>query len=91
MASIKPVSDKLAVIIDEVENKTAGGIFLPDTVDKEKPQTGKVVAVGTADEVKENIKVGDRVIFGKYTGTEAKIGSEKYLILKYEDILAVIE
>ncbi len=91
MASIKPINDKLAVVVDEVETKTAGGLYLPDTADKEKPQTGKVVAVGTTDEVKENIKVGDRVVFGKYTGTEIKLTDEKYLILKLEDVLAVID
>lgn len=91
MANIKPINDKIAVVIDEVENKTAGGIYLPDTADKEKPQTGKVVAVGTTDEVKENIKVGDRVIFGKYSGTEIKLDDDKFLILKFEDVLAVID
>jgi len=85
----KTLKDKVVVEFPQTENKTAGGIYLPDNADKEKPQTGKVVAIGTDEEVTKNIKVGDEIMFGKYSGTEVSIDDKKYLVIKLEDILIV--
>ena len=80
----------------EAEEKTKGGIIIPDTA-KEKPQEGKIVAVGKGkiDDKGKNVpievKVGDKVLYGKYSGTEITIANEQYMILKEEDILAVVE
>lgn len=93
---LKPIGDRVVVKILEQEEKTKGGIVLPDTA-KEKPQQGKVIAIGTGrildngQKVPLEIKEGDRVIFAKYAGTEVKIEGEEYLILSERDILAVIE
>ncbi|MFA4028599.1 MAG: hypothetical protein GDYSWBUE_000615 [Candidatus Fervidibacterota bacterium] len=93
---IKPLRDKVLIKVEEEEEKTAGGIYLPDTA-KEKPQRGIVVAVGdgkVTDEGKVipiSVKVGDRVIFSKYAGTEIKLNGEKHVILSADDIYAVIE
>ena len=87
---LKPIKDRLIVKFESAENKTAGGIYLPDTADKEKPQIGNVIAIGTNKELVEAIKAGDKVIFGKYAGTEVDFDNQKYLILKLDDILAVI-
>jgi len=91
---IKPLADRVVVKVLSGEEKTRGGIVLPDTA-KEKPQEGEVIAVGPG-RVLENgqrltpeLKVGDRVIFAKYSGTEVKIEAEEYLILRESDILAV--
>lgn len=93
---IKPLRDKVLIKVEEEEEKTAGGIYLPDTA-KEKPQRGIVVAVGdgkVTDEGKVipiSVKVGDKVIFSKYAGTEIKLNGEKHVILSADDIYAVIE
>ena len=94
---IKPLADRVVVKrLDEEEAKSPGGIIIPDTA-KEKPQKGIVVAVGPGklDEKGNRIpmegKVGDKVIFAKYAGSEVKIGGEEYLIMREEDILAVVE
>ncbi|MFA4015496.1 MAG: hypothetical protein RUDDFDWM_000579 [Candidatus Fervidibacterota bacterium] len=93
---IKPLRDKVLIKVEEEEEKTAGGIYLPDTA-KEKPQRGVVVAVGDGkltDEGKVipiSVKVGDKVIFSKYAGTEIKLNGEKHVILSADDIYAVIE
>jgi len=87
---------KEGVITVEEETKTKGGIIIPDTA-KEKPAEGKVQAVGNgklADDGKRvalEIKVGDRILFGKYSGTEVKIDGEEYLIMREDDVLGVIE
>ena len=88
--NVKPLSDRVLVLPNPAEEKTAGGLFIPDTA-KEKPLAGKVVAVGpgTAD-VKMEVKVGDTVLYGKYAGTEIKIDGTDYLIMKQNDILAVL-
>jgi len=88
--NIKPLADRVLVLPAQAEEKTASGIIIPDTA-KEKPQRGKVVAIGggTKDEqmiVKEN----DTVLYGKYSGTELEFEGEKYLIMRQSDILAVI-
>ena len=89
--NVKPLSYRVLVLPNPAEEKTAGGLFIPDTA-KEKPLAGKVVAVGpgTAD-VKMEVKVGDTVLYGKYAGTEINVEGTDYLIMKQNDILAVLE
>ncbi len=87
---LKVIDEKLLVELEEVEEqKTAGGIYIPDTA-KEKPQRGTVVAIGTDKDLKDVVKVGDKIVFGKYTGDEIEFEGKKYLIVKREDILAII-
>jgi chaperonin GroES len=96
MAKIKPLADKVLVKRLEAEQKTPGGIVLPDTA-KEKPKEGKVIALGegkmldSGKRVGFQVKVGNRVIFGSYAGTEVKVDGEEYLLMSEDDILAVIE
>ena len=93
---IKPLSDKVLVQRLEAENKTAGGIVLPDTA-KEKPQRGKVIATGKGKVLddgklrKMSVKKGDTVLFTSYAGTEIKIDGKEHLIMDESDIMAVIE
>ncbi|HZG71246.1 MAG TPA: co-chaperone GroES [Chondromyces sp.] len=92
---LKPLGDRVIIELVESEEKTASGIVLPDTA-KEKPQEGKVVAVGTGrvlesgERVAPEVSVGDSIIFSKYAGTEVKYQGTEYLILRESDILAVI-
>jgi len=87
---IKPFEDRVLVEPEEVEeSKTKSGIIIPDTA-KEKPRTGKVIEVGTDEELAENIKVGDKIVFAKFTGDEVEFEDRKYLIISRSDILAVI-
>ena len=92
---VEPLDDRVMILPLEAEEKTEGGIVLPDTA-KEKPQKGKVVAVGTGklledgSRAKMSLKVGDIVLFGKYSGTEVKIDSEDYSIMRESDVLAVV-
>ncbi len=93
---IRPLQDKLIVKRVEEESKTKGGIIIPDTA-KEKPLEGKVIAVGNGRVLEDgkvrplDIKAGDRVLFGKYVGSDIKIDGEDHLLLKEEDVFAVIE
>ncbi|SEN40196.1 co-chaperone GroES [Lihuaxuella thermophila] len=93
---IKPLGDRVVLEAVEKEEKTASGIVLPETA-KEKPQEGRIVAVGSGrldekgNRVPLEVKVGDRVIFSKYAGTEVKYDEKEYLILRESDILAVVE
>lgn len=93
---IRPLQDRVIVKRLEEEEKTKGGIIIPDSA-KEKPQEGKVIAVGkgkVTDEGKViplDVKAGDRILFGKYSGTEVKIEGEEHLIMREEDILGIIE
>ena len=93
---MRPLQDRVIVKRLEEEEKTKGGIIIPDSA-KEKPQEGKVIAVGkgkTTDEGKViplDVKAGDRILFGKYSGTEVKIDGEEHLIMREEDILGIIE
>ena len=86
---IKPLADRVLIQPKEAETKTASGLYIPDTA-KEKPSEGKVLAVGPGkkDEPME-VKVGDEVIYGKYSGTEVTVDEVKYLIVKQSDILAI--
>jgi chaperonin GroES len=93
---IRPLQDRVIVKRLEEEEKTKGGIIIPDTA-KEKPQEGKVIAVGKGKVTEDgkliplDVKVGDKILFGKYSGTEIKVGGEEHLIMREEDILGVIE
>ncbi|MBW2057238.1 MAG: co-chaperone GroES [Deltaproteobacteria bacterium] len=88
---IKPFEDRVLVEPQELEeSRTKGGIIIPDTA-KEKPRTGKVVEVGTDEGLAENIEVGDRIVFAKFTGDEIEFEGKKYLIVSRSDILAVIK
>jgi chaperonin GroES len=87
---IKPLADRVVIEPENAEEKTAGGIIIPDTA-KEKPQRGKIVAAGkgTKDEP-ITVKVGDSVLYGKYAGTEIALNGGEYLIMRESDIFAVI-
>lgn len=90
MANITPLHDRVIVKAAEAETKTAGGIIIPDTA-KEKPQNGTVVAVGTGKKDEPmTVKVGDKVLYSKYGGTEINIDGEELLIMRESDILAII-
>jgi len=86
---VQPLDERVLVEPLELEEKV-GAIIIPDTA-KEKPSMGKVIAVGTDEELKKVLKAGDKVIFGKYAGEEIKIEGKKHLIIKREDILAKVE
>ena len=94
--AIRPLHDRVIVKRVEEEQKTKGGIIIPDTA-KEKPIEGKVIAVGNGKILEDGsvrkleVKKGDRVLFGKYAGTDVKIDGEEHLILREDDILGVIE
>ncbi len=93
---LKPLGDRIIAKAVSAEETTAGGIVLPDTA-KEKPQEGEVIAVGPGTQLESgkkapmDVKVGDRIIYGKYAGTEVKVGGEEYIILRQDDVLAVLE
>ncbi|MDR1877236.1 MAG: co-chaperone GroES [Flavobacteriaceae bacterium] len=88
--SIKPLADRVVVEPAAAETKTASGIIIPDSA-KEKPQEGVVVAIGTGKKDEPlTVKVGDKVLYGKYSGTELKLNGKDYLILRESDILAII-
>tara|TARA_Y100001960_G_C13994880_1_gene503905 strand:+ start:186 stop:470 length:285 start_codon:yes stop_codon:yes gene_type:complete len=92
---LKPLSDRVVIMPQEAEEKTASGIILPDTA-KEKPQLGKVVAVGkgkmsdSGNLIKMDVKVNDKVLYGKYSGTEISFEGDELLIMRESDILAVL-
>ncbi len=94
--NIRPLHDRIIVERVEEEQKTAGGLIIPDTA-KEKPQEGKVVAVGKGKKTEDgkvielDVKVGDKVLFGKYSGTEIKVEGKEYLMMREDDILGVVE
>ena len=87
---IRPLADRVVIEPKEAETKTAAGLYIPDTA-KEKPQQGTVVAAGPGKKDEEmEVKVGDVVLYGKYSGTEVTVDEKKYLIMKQSDILAII-
>lgn len=97
MTEIRPLHDRVIVRrIDTNETKTSGGLYIPDSA-KEKPQEGEVVAVGkgkvldSGNRLDPDVKAGDRILFGKYSGTEVKLDGEEYLIMREDEILGVIE
>ena len=94
---IRPLQDRLIVKrLEEAEQKSAGGIIIPDTA-KEKPQEGKVIAVGSGKKNEDgsiqpmDVKKGDRILFGKYAGSEIKLDGEEHLIIREDDVLGVVE
>lgn len=88
--NIKPLADRVVIEAAAAEEKTAGGIIIPDTA-KEKPQRGKVVAVGNGKKDEPiTVKVGDSVLYGKYAGTEIQVDGKDYLIMRESDIFAII-
>lgn len=90
MMNIKPLADRVLVEPSAAEQKTAGGIIIPDTA-KEKPQKGKIVAVGNGKKDEPmTVKVGDTVLYGKYAGTEIAVDGKDYLIMRESDIFAII-
>jgi len=94
--NLKPLGDKVIVEILKAEDKTKGGIILPDTA-KEKPQEAKVIAVGSGKTLENgkvvppDVKAGDIIIFGKYSGSEVKVEDREYLIIDADDILAIVK
>ncbi|MBL8548526.1 MAG: co-chaperone GroES [Hyphomonadaceae bacterium] len=96
MASFRPLHDRVLVRRVKEEEKTKGGIIIPDTA-QEKPQEGEIVAVGPGardedgERIEMDVKAGDRILFGKWSGTEVKIDGEELLIMKESDIMGVIE
>lgn len=94
--SIRPLNDRIIVRRVEDQEQMRGGLYIPDTA-KEKPQEGEVIAVGngklldSGQRIAIDIKAGDRILFGKYSGTEVKLDNEEYLILREDDVLGVIE
>ena len=93
---IRPLQDRVIVERIKEEEKTKGGIIIPDTA-KEKPQEGKVIAVGKGKVTEDgkllplSVKAGDKILFGKYSGTEVKLNGNEYLIMREDDILGVVE
>jgi len=94
--SIRPLNDRIIVRRMEEQEQMRGGLYIPDTA-KEKPQEGEVLAVGagklleTGQRIPIDLKAGDRILFGKYAGTEIKLNGEEYLILREDDVLGVVE
>ncbi|NPV29073.1 MAG: co-chaperone GroES [Firmicutes bacterium] len=94
--NLRPLGDRVVLKVVEAEDKTKGGIILPDTA-KERPQQGEIVAVGTGkvlengERVPLEVKVGERVIFSRYAGTEVKVAGKEYLIVNERDLLAVVD
>ncbi len=94
--NLRPLQDRIIVKRVEEETKTAGGLFIPETA-KEKPQRGEIVATGNGKKTEDgkvlplDVKVGDIVLFGKYAGTEIKVDGEDFLMMREDDILAVVE
>ncbi len=94
--AIKPLGDRIVVRPLDAQEKTKSGLVLPDTA-KEKPQEGKVIAVGTGrlldDGIMKSLEIknGDRVLYGKYSGTEVSVEGDDYLILREEDVLAIVQ
>lgn len=93
---IRPLYDRIVVKrVEESESKSAGGLIIPDSA-KEKPQEGLVVAVGNGKKTEEgkviplDVKVGDKILFGKYSGSDIKVGTEEYMIMREDEVLAVL-
>ena len=95
VSTVKPLGDRILVKVSEAEEKTAGGILLPDTA-KEKPQVGEVIQVGPGKRNDDGsyqtmeVKVGDKVLYSKYAGTDLKLGADEYVLLRESDILVAL-
>jgi chaperonin GroES len=93
---IRPLSDRIVVQAKELESKTAGGIVIPDTADKDKPMQGTVIAIGSGKYIDGKVqplqvKVGDEILFGKYAGTNIKLDNTEFLVMREEDVMGVVE
>jgi chaperonin GroES len=96
MPSIRPLSDRIVVKPKDAETTTKGGIVLPGTADKEKPMEGEVLAIGNGKYIDGKlqplqVKVGDRILFGKYSGTNIKLDDSELLVMREEDVMGVLE
>lgn len=94
--TIRPLADRILVQATEAETKTAGGIVIPDTADKDKPSQGKVLAVGKGKLIEGKlqpleVRIGDTVLFGKYAGNNVKLNNKEYLVMREEDVMGVVE
>lgn len=95
VSTVKPLGDRVFLKVSASEEKTAGGILLPDSA-KEKPQVGEIVAIGAGKRNDDGsrqemeVKIGDKVLYSKYAGTDIKLGSEEYVLLAEKDILAIV-
>lgn len=94
--NIRPLSDRIVVEPKETESKTAGGIVIPDTADKDKPMQGTVLAIGNGKYIDGKlqplqVKVGDQILFGKYSGTNVKLTDKEFLVMREEDVMGVLE
>ncbi|MBW4466541.1 MAG: co-chaperone GroES [Pegethrix bostrychoides GSE-TBD4-15B] len=95
VASVKPLGDRILIKVQEAEDQTAGGIFLPDSA-QEKPQVGEVTQVGSGKRNDDgtiqaiDVQVGDKVLYSKYAGNELKLNGEEFMLLREQDILAVV-
>ena len=90
--NLKPLGDRIVVKPATQEEVTKSGIVLPDTVDKEKKEQGEVIGIGSGEKIQKlGLKIGDIVLFGKYSGDEVKVEDKEYKILKDEDVLAILE
>ena len=95
VSTVKPFGDRVFIKVSAAEEKTAGGILLPDNA-KEKPQIGEIAAIGPGKRNDEGtvqpleVKIGDKVLYSKYAGTDIKLGSEEYVLLSEKDILAIV-
>ncbi|MDA3813216.1 MAG: co-chaperone GroES [Candidatus Cloacimonetes bacterium] len=87
---LKPLDDRVVIEVAKSEEKNVGGIIIPDTA-KEKPQIGKIIAVGTDEDLQKLVKIGDKILYAKYGGTEVDVEDKKLLIISQSDILAIIE
>ena len=96
VTTVQPLGDRVFVKVSAAEEKTAGGIFLPDNA-KEKPQVGEIAAIGPGkrnddgSRQEPEVKIGDKVLYSKYAGTDIKLGSEEYVLLSEKDILAIVQ
>lgn len=96
MSKIRPLADRIVVEPKEAETKSAGGIIIPDTADKDKPMQGTVLAIGNGKYIDGSlqplqVKVGDKILFGKYAGTTVKLNDKDILVMKEEDVMGVLE
>jgi chaperonin GroES len=92
---IRPLSDRIVVSAKETESKSAGGIVIPDTADKDKPMQGTVLAIGNGKYIDGKlqplqVKVGDEILFGKYAGTTVKLSDKEFLVMREEDVMGVL-
>ena len=87
---LTPLEDRVVIEVAKPEEKNVGGIIIPDTA-KEKPQIGKIIAVGTDKDLQKLVKIGDKILYAKYGGTEVDVEDKKLLIISQSDILAIIE